>query len=152
MLPETPAATEPALERGAGEVVLLVEDEPGVRKMARITLERGWYRVIEAGDGREALSLWDHQSADVDLVVTDMVMPNGVSGGMLARALQAHTPDLHVICTSGYTPEYIERDMPTNGKITFLPKPYLPSRLLEVVRQCLVVDRAMEDVKSVPVG
>ena len=152
LLPETPVATEPAAERGAGEVVLLVEDEPGVRKMARITLERGGYRVIEAGDGREALSLWDHHSADVDLVVTDMVMPNGVSGGMLARALQAHTPDLHVICTSGYTPEYIERDMPTNGKITFLPKPYLPNRLLEVVRQCLVVDQAMEDVKSVPVG
>jgi DNA-binding NtrC family response regulator len=66
-----------------------------------------------------------------------MVMPNGVTGGALARTLQAHSPDLHVICTSGYTPEYIERDLPANDRITFLAKPYLPSRLLEVVRRCL---------------
>jgi len=147
---ETPAPAETAPGRGAGEVVLLVEDEPFVREMARSALENGGYRVIEAGDGREALNIWDRSSADIDLVVTDMVMPNGVSGGALARTLQAHTPDLHVICTSGYTPEYIERDLPSNDKITFLPKPYLPKRLLEVVRQCLVVDRAMTDGKNDP--
>ena len=147
-VPETSAPVEPAPCRGAGEVVLLVEDEPAVREMARATLEAGGYRVIEAEDGREALNIWDRSSAEIDLVVTDMVMPNGVSGGALARTLQAHTPDLHVICTSGYTPEYIERDLPANDKITFLPKPYLPNQLLKVVRQCLVVDRAMGEEKS----
>jgi CheY-like chemotaxis protein len=139
---------EPAPIRGDGEVVLLVEDEPIVREMARCTLEDGGYRVIEAGDGREALNIWDHRSAEIDLVVTDMVMPNGVSGGALARTLQAHTPDLHVICTSGYTPEYIERDLPTNGNITFLPKPYLPNRLLETVRGCLGNHPPAEDGNS----
>jgi len=79
-----------------------------------------------------------------------MVMPNGVSGGALARTLQAHTPDLHVICTSGYTPEYIERDLPTNGNITFLAKPYLPNRLLETVRGCLNSSSAMANGKSGP--
>jgi PAS domain S-box-containing protein len=148
--PETPAPVKSAPGRGAGEVVLLVEDEPVVRGMARHTLEEGGYRVIEAEDGREALNIWDRRSADIDLVVTDMVMPNGVSGGTLARTLQARTPDLHVICTSGYTPEYIEQDLPSNDKITFLPKPYLPNRLLEVVRQCLVIGRAMEDGNSAP--
>jgi len=135
---ETPAPADSTVQRGEGEVVLLVEDEPTVREMTRATLEDGGYRVIEAGDGREALNIWDRSSANIDLVVTDMVMPNGVSGGALARTLQAHTPDLHVICTSGYTPEYIDRDLPSNNRITFLAKPYLPSRLLEVVRHCLV--------------
>src|SRR4029077_17387241 len=102
-----------------------------VREMARCTLEDGGYRVIEAADGREALNIWDRSSADIDLVVTDMVMPNGVSGGALARTLQAREPGLQVICTSGYDPEYFERDLPSNSNITFLPKPYLPNRLLE---------------------
>ncbi len=130
-----PAAAVPV--RGAGELVLLVEDEPVVREMARATLESGGYQVVEAGDGREALQIWDQRSADIDLVVTDMVMPNGVSGGALARTLQAQSPDLHVICTSGYTPDYIERDLPANDRITFLAKPYRPSRLLQVIQQCL---------------
>ncbi|HTY87189.1 MAG TPA: response regulator [Candidatus Acidoferrum sp.] len=135
--PAAPPATSAAPVNGAGELVLLVEDEPVVREMARAILESGGYRVIEAPDGREALKIWEQRSADIDLVVTDMVMPNGVSGGALARALQTHSPDLPVICTSGYTPDYIERDLPTNDRITFLPKPYRPRRLLEIVRQCL---------------
>jgi two-component system, cell cycle sensor histidine kinase and response regulator CckA len=134
----TAAPAAPAIPaRGAGEMVLLVEDEPVVREMARATLEKGGYRVIEAGDGREALTIWDRSAADIDLVITDMVMPNGVTGGALARTIQSQSPDMHVVCTSGYTPEYIERDLPTNDRITFLAKPYLPSRLLEVVRRCL---------------
>ncbi|MGO8838578.1 MAG: response regulator [Limisphaerales bacterium] len=151
LVPETSAPVAPSAPgRGAGEVVLLVEDEPVVREMARTTLESGGYRVIEAGDGREALTIWDRRSSDIDLVVTDMVMPNGVSGGALARTLQAHTPDLHVICTSGYTPEYIERDLPSNDKITFLPKPYLPNRLLEVVKKCLDASPTAGNGKTVP--
>ena len=134
---EIPALFEPTPGQGTGEVVLLVEDEPIVREMARCTLEDGGYRVIEAADGREALNIWDGISADIDLVVTDMVMPNGVSGGALARTLQARVPGLQVICTSGYDPEYFERDLPSNRNITFLPKPYLPNRLLEAVRRCL---------------
>ncbi len=149
----TPAPTQqPVPSRGHGEVVLLVEDEPVVREMARTTLESGGYRVIEAGDGREALTIWDRSSADIDLVVTDMVMPNGVSGGALARTLQAHTPALHVICTSGYTPEYIERDLPSNDKITFLSKPYLPVRLLEIVHHCLVVDPTLVAGSDTPLA
>jgi PAS domain S-box-containing protein len=150
---ETSVIVEPAESapiRGDGEVVLLVEDEPIVREMARCTLVDGGYRVIEANDGREALNIWDRSSAEIDLVVTDMVMPNGVSGGALARTLQAHTPDLQVICTSGYTPEYIERDLPSNGNITFLAKPYLPHRLLETVRRCLGGNPPMENGKSAP--
>jgi two-component system cell cycle sensor histidine kinase/response regulator CckA len=140
---------EPAPSRGEGEVILLVEDEPIVREMARYTLEDGGYRVIEAADGREALNLWDRRSAEIDLVVTDMVMPNGISGGALARTLQAHNPNLHVVCSSGYTPEYIERDLPQNGNITFLAKPYLPNRLLETVRRCLGGNPPVENGKSV---
>jgi two-component system cell cycle sensor histidine kinase/response regulator CckA len=148
--PAAPTAAVTAPARGSGEVVLLVEDEPIVREMARTTLEKGGYRVIEAGDGREALTLWNRNSADIDLVITDMVMPNGVTGGSLARTLQAQSPDLCVICTSGYTPEYIERDLPSNDRITFLAKPYLPNRLLEIVKRCLSDKPAAENGNNVP--
>jgi len=150
--PETPTPAESTPFHGEGEVVLLVEDEPTVRAMTRSTLEEGGYRVIEAEDGREALDIWDRSSANIDLVVTDMVMPNGVSGGTLARTLQAHAPTLHVICTSGYTPEYIARDLPDNDRITFLSKPYLPSQLLEIVHQCLVDDQTTQVGKDAHLG
>jgi two-component system, cell cycle sensor histidine kinase and response regulator CckA len=128
---------EPAEERGSGETVLVVEDDQTVREMARATLEQGGYRVLEAADGRVALSVWDKSPVIINLVVTDIVMPNGISGGALARTLQSRTPGLHVICTSGYNPEFIKKDLPATRGITFLPKPYDPHQLLKAVRQCL---------------
>jgi two-component system, cell cycle sensor histidine kinase and response regulator CckA len=132
-----PEPEAPASARGAGEVVLLVEDEPTLREVARLTLEEKGYQVFEAADGREALEVWDSCPVGIDLLVTDMVMPNGVSGGELARTLQARVPGLPVICASGYSPEFIEGTLPSNPDLTFLQKPYLPHQLCEAVRRSL---------------
>src|ERR1035437_9256036 len=85
---------------GAGEAVLIVEDEGIVREAARLALERGGHRVFEAGDGTEALTIWEHCPVRIDLLVTDMVMPHGVSGATLARVLQSKDPHLRTLYIS----------------------------------------------------
>ena len=104
-----PMATEgqpvPALDRlpgflpkcGNGEVVLVVEDEPGVRELARATLERGGYAVLEAADGDSALEIWESSKTPIALVIMDMVLPRGPSGGKLIKSLQARDPQLRAI-------------------------------------------------------
>jgi PAS domain S-box-containing protein len=123
--------------RGGGEAVLLVEDEGIVREAARLALEHGGYRVIEAGDGPEALEIWERCPARIDLLLTDMVMPNGLSGGALARVLQARDPRLRVLYTSGYSSEAVREDRQLILGINFLRKPYDPASLLKAVRRSL---------------
>jgi two-component system, cell cycle sensor histidine kinase and response regulator CckA len=137
---KTPLVIEPVRDGGTGETVMVVEDEPTVREMARTTLEQGGFRVLEAADGKEALQVWDQSDVPISLVVTDIVMPNGVSGGALAKTLQERSPNLQVVCTSGYNPEFIKKDMPMTRGIVFLPKPYDPNQLLKAVRKCLEGD------------
>jgi two-component system, cell cycle sensor histidine kinase and response regulator CckA len=124
-------------QRGSGETILVVEDDAGVRELARVTLEQGGYDIVEAGDGREALEVWENNRGAIDMLVTDVVMPNGLSGGSLATTLQERNPRLRVICTSGYNPEFIKKDLPTTRGIIFLPKPYSPQMLLEAVKKGL---------------
>ena len=137
---KTPLVIEPVEDGGTGETILVVEDEPTVREMASTTLEQGGFRVIEAADGKEALEVWEKCSVPISLLVTDVVMPNGVSGGELATTLRKRSPNLQVICTSGYNPEFIKKDMPSTCGIIFLPKPYDPNQLLKAVRKCLEGD------------
>jgi two-component system cell cycle sensor histidine kinase/response regulator CckA len=122
---------------GAGEAVLLVEDEPSVRELARLTLEQGGYRVFEAADGPEALTVWEKSPVHIDLLVTDMVMPKGVTGTALAKALVNKDPRLRAIITSGYTSEMTqdEESLVPGGR--FLSKPYDPLTLLRTVKLSL---------------
>ncbi|HVM51109.1 MAG TPA: response regulator [Candidatus Acidoferrum sp.] len=131
------ARLTPAPEPGGREAVLMVEDEGIVREAARLALERGGYRVFEAGDGPDALKVWEHCPAHIDLLVTDMVMPHGVSGGALARVLQARDPRLRVLYTSGYSSEVIREDRHLIVGVNFLRKPYDTASLLKAVRVCL---------------
>ena len=131
------AATRAAPERGSGEAVLIVEDEPLVREAARLALEGGGYRVFEAGSGPEALAVWERCPARIALLVTDMVMPHGVSGGALARVLQGRDPHLRTLYTSGYSSEVLKEDLSLTRSAHFLRKPYHPSALLKAVRLCL---------------
>jgi two-component system cell cycle sensor histidine kinase/response regulator CckA len=133
-LPTQPA---PKPERGSGEIVLLVEDDSSVRELAKVALEHGGYKVVEAVDGKEALEVWNRTPDTINLLVTDMVMPNGVSGGTLAKTLQANNPKLRVVCTSGYNPEFIRKDLPATKDVVFLPKPYNPDMLLKAVKDSI---------------
>jgi PAS domain S-box-containing protein len=135
--PTGEAAGSLPLQRASGEAVLIVEDEGIVREAARLALERGGYRVFEAGDGPEALALWERCPVRIDLLVTDMVMPRGVSGGALARVLQTRDPHLRALYTSGYSSEVVREDLRLTHGVNFLRKPYNPPALLKAVRLCL---------------
>ena len=132
----TPPAMKARLHEGT-ETILLVEDDEGVRTLIRVTLERHGYRVLEAANGIEAIKLWDQHSKEVALLLTDLVMPAGVSGHELADRLQKDKPQLNVIFTSGYSAEVAVRQIKSQADENFLQKPFPPDQLLETVRRCL---------------
>jgi CheY-like chemotaxis protein len=124
-------------ELGKGETILVVEDEVAVRELACSALQKRGYQVLKAANGPEAVQLWDRRSAPINLLLTDMVMPCGMSGGELAKILQAKNPDLKVLYTSGYSPEILRKDSMFVQGLNFLPKPYDFPTLLKAVRICL---------------
>jgi two-component system, cell cycle sensor histidine kinase and response regulator CckA len=126
-------AAEPI--RGGHETVLVVEDEPVLREMVCEMLKGHGYQVLEASTGVEALKVWDDSEARVDLLLTDMVMPEGMTGAELAEQLRRRKPDLKIICSSGYSPEIMEQN--SHNDVAFLPKPYHPPQLARLVRNCL---------------
>jgi CheY-like chemotaxis protein len=134
-------------ERGGGETVLVVEDDASVRELSRVTLEQGGYRVLEAADGEQALEVWEQNRAAIVLLVTDVVMPKGLSGGALAQTLQDGNPALRVIYTSGYNPEFIKKDLPSTRDTVFIAKPYETQTLLKAVKQSL---ESVKDVQKQP--
>lgn len=121
-LPSRRLALEEANLKGA--TILLVEDEVAVRKLVRKLLEMLGCSVIEATSGREALDLWSGISDQVALVVSDIVMPEGVSGWDLAKELHHHHPALGILLTSGYDELPEEHGLHNSPQIAFLQKPY----------------------------
>ena len=91
--------------KGGKETILLVEDEPVVRELVREILETYNYSIVEAGSGVEALRIWDQHDGKIDLLLTDIVMPEGLNGRELAKQLKGRKPDLKVIFSSGYRSE-----------------------------------------------
>jgi CheY-like chemotaxis protein len=135
------ATIGPAVAAGGVETILVVEDEPGVRRVAVEGLTRKGYRVLSAGSGVEALRVWEARGPEIDLLFTDLVMPEGIGGQQLAAQLRQHRPDLPVIYTSGYSREFVDGSGdPLREGVNFLQKPYTLSRLAETVRSFL--DRA----------
>jgi signal transduction histidine kinase/ActR/RegA family two-component response regulator/HAMP domain-containing protein len=143
-----PASSEPmkaaplespvnAAVRGGQETVLVVEDEPVLRDMADLILQDCGYRVLKAGSGAEALQVWQQQANYIDLVVTDVVMPGGMSGRELAVKLLANRPRLKIIFTSGYNVEESNTDFFRRGGAVFLQKPYTRIALARTVREAL---------------
>jgi two-component system cell cycle sensor histidine kinase/response regulator CckA len=132
-VPASPQAAEP---RGGGETVLLVEDEAGVRNLARRALERFGYRVLEAGNGDAALGLARGTPGQIDLLLTDVVMP-GMGGRELAQRLTRERPETRVLYTSGHTDTAVLHDEIRDAVVAFLPKPYTPEDLARKVREVL---------------
>ena len=126
-LPRSEIAPEPPLEpsgpvRGAGQRVLLVEDQEGLRRVAAKMLQRAGYDVVQASSAEEALQVAE-EVGHVHVLFTDMVMPGG-GGDELARALLARWPDLAVVYTSGYTSDDLDVAELLGPHATYLPKPY----------------------------
>jgi len=120
--------------------IFVVEDEPTLRALVRRVLERGGYAVIEAPSGLAALQLWNGTKPHVDLLLTDMVMPDGISGRQLAEKLKAENPRLKVVFTTGYSSELIGGDIALRDGINFLQKPYPPQKLVQTVRNGLAAE------------
>ena len=121
---------------GGAETILLVEDEPDLRELVRDILLGYQYKVISASNGVEALKIWDQQDGRIDLLLTDLVMPEGMNGRDLAIQLRQRKPELKVIYTSGYSAGVIGEESSLRDGL-FLQKPYRPPALAELVRRCL---------------
>jgi CheY-like chemotaxis protein len=130
--------TEKDLPRGT-ETILLVEDDYGVRVITRRVLESHGYKVYEAASAREALELWCSRAEEIALLLSDIVMPEGVTGRELAEQARAQKPSLKVILMSGYSADVIGKDTDflRRTKSSFLQKPVSARTLLEAVRRCL---------------
>jgi PAS domain S-box-containing protein len=117
--------------------ILLVEDEIAIRTATSRYLQRSGYRIIEAGNAREALTLWDQHASSIDLLMTDMVMPGEMSGLQLAELLVSKKPQLKVILASGYHSDILDAGNSSAVPLTFLVKPFMPEELCEALSKCL---------------
>ncbi len=116
--------------------ILLVEDEEGLRGLnARGLTSRG-YTVLEAGNGVEALKVMENRSGEVDLVVSDVVMPE-MDGPTLLKELRARNPEIKIIFVSGYAEDAFERHLPEGGQFAFLPKPFTLKQLVAAVKETM---------------
>jgi two-component system cell cycle sensor histidine kinase/response regulator CckA len=121
---------------GKSAVVLLVEDEEAVRRGGKRMLETRGYTVHEAGSGTEALDIMEELQGQVDIVVSDVVMPE-MDGPTLLTELRKTYPDLKFIFVSGYAEDAFARNLPPDSKFGFLPKPFSLKQLAIAVREML---------------
>jgi CheY-like chemotaxis protein len=136
--PLAPRGAEPAgtpVEHGTG-TVLVVEDEERVRSLACAALENAGYRVLRADGSRSALFLSENLRDRIDLLVTDVVLPE-IGGRELAGHLRAKRPDLKVLFVSGYTDDVLLRKGIRRAEAHFLPKPFTAASLTRKVRDVL---------------
>jgi PAS domain S-box-containing protein len=119
------------------ETILLVEDDEAVRTLMRAVLAGHGYQVLEATSGVQAVKLWQEHREAVALLLTDLVMPDGISGQELAVQLAVDKPQLKVIFASGYNGEVARNQVELKAGENFLQKPFPPDQLLETVRRCL---------------
>jgi len=151
--PEDPAsrsrrlALESPPARGA-ETVLLVEDDPSLRELAATLLRAQGYQVLPAADGPAALALCEARGGEINLLLTDLVMP-GMSGRELAEAVAARWAEIPVLYVSGYTDDAVVRHGLLTSGIAFLQKPFTPAQLATRVRQVL---DARPERKTAPSG
>jgi two-component system, cell cycle sensor histidine kinase and response regulator CckA len=130
------AGAEPVDLTGKSAVVLLVEDEEAVRRGGKRMLETRGYTVHEAGSGTEALDIMEELEGKVDIVVSDVVMPE-MDGPTLLAELRKSYPDLKFIFVSGYAEDAFARNLPADAKFGFLPKPFSLKQLAVAVREML---------------
>jgi len=129
------SAGEPEVPRGS-ETVLLVEDEPMVLQLGQRILERQGYRVLPATSAEEALELFETHAAEIQLLVTDVVLPK-ISGRRLFQMLLARKPILRAVFVSGYANLAVTPDAPGPDASGFLPKPFTLPTLATKVREVL---------------
>jgi PAS domain S-box-containing protein len=122
---------------GGDETILLVEDDPSLRASMSATLLRLGYRVLEAANGLEALKTWTGRHESIQLLLTDLVMPGGITGKDLGEQISRENPRLKVIYASGYSAEVAGADFRLQEGVNFLPTPFQSHKLATIVRNRL---------------
>jgi PAS domain S-box-containing protein len=130
---------QPALTSmpGGHETILFAEDDAFLRDAVNKALSQLGYRVIEAVNGVEALEIWKQRRDEIDLTLTDLIMPGGMSGKDLGERLLKENPRLKVVYMSGYSPENAAKDFQLSGGASYLAKPFEMHQLAKIVRQML---------------
>ncbi|MGD0815119.1 MAG: PAS domain S-box protein [Verrucomicrobiota bacterium] len=123
--------------RGGSETILVVEDEVQVRRLVALTLRKLGYAVLEAGDGLEALKVWEQHHEKIALLFTDTLLPGNMTGLELAVRFKKEKASLKIISSSGYSPDLANCPLAAGKEITYLPKPYASAVLAKTVRRCL---------------
>jgi len=132
------ASADPGVDlTGNGETILVVEDEERVRRLTAKRLIDLGYRVLEAGNGPEAMNLMNTKSA-IDLVFTDVVMPGGMSGLDLQHEIAARFPHIKVVLTSGYAEEFVSNARHGSWPLWLLRKPYRQAELASMLKKALL--------------
>ena len=135
---EAPVRAAVPLQATQGtETILVVEDEDSVRRLAIGALQWCGFQIIEAANGVEALALWEQHRPRIQLLLTDVAMPGGMSGVDLAQACRGQDPDLPVLITSGYNQEAVSFGDGCWDDIRFLPKPYTMASLAKAARETI---------------
>ena len=133
---EQPAEAKPRADLTGQGTILLVEDEEGLRSLNARGLRSRGYSVIEASNGIEAMEALEQKNGAVDLVVSDVVMPE-MDGPTLLKTMRGRNPDLKIIFVSGYAEDAFEKSLPENQQFAFLPKPFTLSQLVAAVKQTM---------------
>ena len=122
---------------GGTETILVVEDEAPLLKLMHHILESYGYKVLDSSNGKTALEIWGRHNAKIDLLLTDMILPDGMAGPELAKILQTAKPALKVIYASGYNIERLAKEFPPGERVNFVQKPFHARKLAEMVYACL---------------
>ncbi len=121
----------------SGEHIMVVDDEGSLRKLVARKLKRQGFEVIEAEDGPHAETTWSEHASEVDLLLTDLRMPNGFSGLELARRLQRKRPDLKVLFMTGYSDDLHEKGGELEENLDYVCKPFGLDALMGIIRDRL---------------
>ena len=139
------AEAKPVADLTGRGTILLVEDEEGLRGLnARGLASRG-YTVLEAGNGVEALAVLDGRGGEVDLVVSDVVMPE-MDGPTLLKEMRSRNPDVKIIFVSGYAEDAFEKSLPEGVQFSFLAKPFTLKQLVAAVKETIATGNGSERV------
>jgi PAS domain S-box-containing protein len=134
---QTETHAHPAHAVGGKETILLVEDEDIVRRPISIYLRKLGYTVVEAANGKLAFKLWRENRDQIDLLYTDIIMPEGISGLELASQLKMEKPGLKVIISSGYSTEISTHGVTAKDEFAYLAKPSTSNVIASTIRACL---------------
>jgi two-component system, cell cycle sensor histidine kinase and response regulator CckA len=140
--------SNPVTATGGTETILLVEDEETLRALTKNLLELNGYKVLEAAHGAAALEVSDSTRGEIDLLLTDVVMP-GINGRMLADQLKAKRPEIKTMFISGYTGQRVGEETNLAPGSIFLQKPFSRDQLARKVREALEASAAISAPQSV---